>query len=208
MVLKIVRYLAQQGYGTDRIVILTPYLGQLREIQKALQEHNDPILNDLDSYDLVRAGLVSDSAAKLTRKPIHLATVGMSFLKQILLSKCSYVLSRLDNYQGEESDIVIVSLTRSNDTHDIGFMSSNERLTVLLSRARDALIMIGNTDTFMHARKGGEVWTRLFGILKNAGHLYDGFPVQCERHPDRRALLSNAADFDKECPDGGCSEPW
>ncbi|CAL1701681.1 unnamed protein product [Somion occarium] len=187
MVLKIVRYLAQQGYGTDRIVILTPYLGQLREIQKALQEHNDPILNDLDSYDLVRAGLVSDSAAKLTRKPIHLATV--------------------DNYQGEESDIVIVSLTRSNDTHDIGFMSSNERLTVLLSRARDALIMIGNTDTFMHARKGGEVWTRLFGILKNAGHLYDGFPVQCERHPDRRALLRNAADFDKECPDGGCSEP-
>lgn len=30
MVLKIVRYLGQQGYGTDKIVILTPYLGQLQ----------------------------------------------------------------------------------------------------------------------------------------------------------------------------------
>ena len=76
MVLKIVRYLGQQGYGTDKIVILTPYLGQLCELQKGLRETNDPVLNDLDSYDLVRAGLVSESSAKMTKKPIRLATIG------------------------------------------------------------------------------------------------------------------------------------
>ena len=76
MVLKIVRYLGQQGYGTDKIVILTPYLGQLRELQKGLRETNDPVLNDLDSYDSVRAGLVSESSAKMTKKPICLATIG------------------------------------------------------------------------------------------------------------------------------------
>ena len=76
MVLKIVRYLGQQGYGTDKIVILTPYPGQLRELQKGLRETNDPVLNDLDSYDLVRAGLVSESSAKMTKKPIRLATIG------------------------------------------------------------------------------------------------------------------------------------
>ena len=64
MVWKIVRYLAQQGYGTDNLVVLTPYLGQLRELKIALQKDMDPILNDLDSFDLVRAGLMSDSAAK------------------------------------------------------------------------------------------------------------------------------------------------
>lgn len=79
MVLKIVRYLAQQGYGTDKIVILVPYLGQLREFRDALKDENDPILNDLDSYDLVRAGLLSPSAAKLSKKPIHLATIGTLF---------------------------------------------------------------------------------------------------------------------------------
>jgi superfamily I DNA and/or RNA helicase len=65
MVLKIVRYLAQQGYGTEKIVILTPYLGQLQKLQAALRKDNDPILNDMDSYDLVRAGLLPEATAKL-----------------------------------------------------------------------------------------------------------------------------------------------
>lgn len=77
MTLKIVRYLGQQGYGTDRLVILTPYLGQLRALQNALSKDNDPILNDLDSADLVRAGLVTPAAAKIARKPLRLATIGM-----------------------------------------------------------------------------------------------------------------------------------
>ena len=79
MVLKIVRYLAQQGYGTDKIVILTPYLGQLHKLRGALKEDNDPILNDLDSYELVKAGLVDPTEAKLTKKPIRLATIGKHF---------------------------------------------------------------------------------------------------------------------------------
>jgi hypothetical protein len=76
MVLKILRYLAQQGYGTDTVVILTPYLGQLHKLQSALKKDNDPILNDLDSFDLVRAGLLSPADAKMSKKPIRLATIG------------------------------------------------------------------------------------------------------------------------------------
>lgn len=113
-----------------------------------------------------------------------------------------------DNYQGEESDIVIVTLTRSNPDHEIGFMSSPERLNVLLSRSRDALILIGNAETFLNARKGGELWNKFFDLLKHGRHIYDGLPVKCERHPDRTAVLRRAIDFDEECPDGGCKEPW
>ena len=94
-----------------------------------------------------------------------------------------------DNYQGEESEIVIVSLTRSNPDHDIGFMFSPQRLNVLLSRARNALIMIGNATTFMKARKGKELWNTLFGLLNEGGHMYDGLPVKCDRHPNRTANL-------------------
>jgi hypothetical protein len=68
MVLKIVRYLGQQGYGTDKLVILTPYLGQLRALQQALRDTNDPLLSDLDSADLVRAGLVSPAAANVSKQ--------------------------------------------------------------------------------------------------------------------------------------------
>ncbi|KAK0214978.1 P-loop containing nucleoside triphosphate hydrolase protein [Armillaria fumosa] len=187
MVLKIVKYLAQQGYGTDKMVVLTPYLGQLHKLRRELQEDTDPVLNDLDSYDLIRAGLLTAGAAKSAKRSLRLATI--------------------DNYQGEESDIVVVSLTRSNPNNDIGFMCAPERLNVLLSRARNALIMIGNSDTFTNAKKGKELWKSLFDLLKGQQHIYDGLPVRCEQHHDRTALLSTEFQFDTLCPDGGCSEP-
>ena len=92
MVLKIVRYLGQQGYNTDRLVILTPYLGQLRAIMDALKEiqDSDPVLSDLDSHDLVRAGLMSGSDAKSAKKQIRLATIGRLFVLQRRSSELSY----------------------------------------------------------------------------------------------------------------------
>jgi hypothetical protein len=87
-------------------------------------------------------------------------------------------------------------------------MSSPERLNVLLSRAREALIIIGNTENFTNARKGAELWQHFFDLMKNGKHIYDGFPIRCERHKDRTAILKQPADFDTECPDGGCKEPW
>ena len=188
MVLKCVRYLAQQGYGTDDIVVLTPYLGQLKLLKKVLSSENDPVLNDLDTFDLIRAGLMQPTTANPNQRKIRLATI--------------------DNYQGEESDIVVASLTRSNPRHDIGFMSEPERLNVLLSRARNALILIGNLETFLKARKGKANWTKLWNLLRDGRNIYEGFPIKCERHPETTSLLRQPRDFDVECPDGGCKEPW
>ncbi|KAK0497757.1 hypothetical protein EDD18DRAFT_1159213 [Armillaria luteobubalina] len=188
MVLKIVKYLAQQGYDSSQMVVLTPYLAQLHKLQRELKNEIDPVLNDLDSYALIQAGLLTPEEA-MSRKP--------SLLR----------LATIDNYQGEESDIVIISLTRSNFDHDIGFMSSPERVNVFLSRARDGLIMIGNSDTFTQARKGKELWQELFAMLRYHDHIYDGLPVKCEQHPYRTALLSTESQFEQDCPDGGCLEP-
>ncbi|KAF1989215.1 P-loop containing nucleoside triphosphate hydrolase protein [Aulographum hederae CBS 113979] len=187
MVLKCIHYLAQQGYGTGKIVILTPYLGQLRLLMTTMSEHNDPILNDLDSYDLVQAGLLQPATVKMSKQPIKISTI--------------------DNYQGEESDIVVASLTRSNEDGDIGFMSAPQRLNVLLSRARNALIMIGNANTFLRSHKGKEVWRPFFKLLEEKNQVHDGFPVMCERHQDRTATLRKPTDFENVCPDGGCAEP-
>jgi hypothetical protein len=76
MVLKCVRFLGQQGYGTDDIVILTPYLGQLSLLTKTLSNENDPILNDLDSYELTRAGLLSPAGAGISKRKIRISTIG------------------------------------------------------------------------------------------------------------------------------------
>ncbi|EME81372.1 uncharacterized protein MYCFIDRAFT_139817 [Pseudocercospora fijiensis CIRAD86] len=184
---KVVRYMAQQGYGTADQVVLTPYLGQLGLLRRELAEDNDPILNDMDSFDLVRSGLMSAASASQCKRPLHLSTI--------------------DNYQGEERDVVVVSLTRSNPNGDIGFMISPERLNVLLSRARKALIIIGNPATFTASRKGSELWTKLLGKLAENNCILDGLPVRCEQHPDIQMLLETPDDFDRFCPDGGCSAP-
>lgn len=204
MVLKILRYLGQQGYRTDQIVILTPYLGQLRALQEALKVDNDPVLNDLDSADLVRAGLVTAAAAKLVKKPIRLATIGMSRSYFCITSNRDFS----DNYQGEESDIVIASLTRSNSDHKIGFMAAAERVNVLLSRARNGLIIIGNAETFQKAKVKENVWPKLIEFLSTKGYIYDGLPTRCERHPSRIADLKYPDDFDQKSPDGGCTQSW
>ncbi|KAJ6531120.1 P-loop containing nucleoside triphosphate hydrolase protein [Mycena capillaripes] len=185
MVLMIVRYLAQQGYKTDNMVVLTPYLGQLSMLKRELQNETDPVLNDLDTHDLIAAGFMTTGAAKTTKKRLRLATI--------------------DNYQGEESDIVVASLTRSNPNNDIGFMFAPERLNVLISRARDALILIGNSNTFTRSRKGGELWRTFFELIKP--HVYDGLPIRCEQHPTRHELVTSEAEFLQKCPDGGCDQP-
>jgi hypothetical protein len=76
MVLKCVRYLAQQGYGSDKLVVLTPYVAQLRLLLDKLKGENDPILNDLDKFDLIRAGLYVDTGSKSSKPSLRISTVG------------------------------------------------------------------------------------------------------------------------------------
>jgi len=76
MALKCVRYLGQQGYRTDNIAVLTPYLGQLRLLLDELGKDNDPVLNDLDSHELVRAGLMPAASADLGKPRIRISTIG------------------------------------------------------------------------------------------------------------------------------------
>jgi hypothetical protein len=77
MILKIVKYLAQQGYGSDKQVVLTPYLGQLKLIMDKLKTDHDPVLGDLDSHDLVKAGLLTAASASHSKKQLKISTIGM-----------------------------------------------------------------------------------------------------------------------------------
>ena len=182
MVLALVRYLAQQGYKTSNMVVLTPYLGQLSLLHDILRSEADPWLADLDNHELRRAGLITDAAAKMSTRPLRISTI--------------------DNYQGEQSDIVIVSLTRSNPEGKIGFLAQPERLTVLMSRHRQGLIILGNMDTFIKSPTGGELWRCFFGHLRDDGFLHDGIPVECQQHPTRCTVLNTPAHFVGRCPDG------
>jgi superfamily I DNA and/or RNA helicase len=78
MVLRCAKYLGQQGYASDRIVVLTPYLGQLRVLRDLFHKNqHDPALSEMDKNELIRAGLLSEAAAKLDKKPLRMSTIGV-----------------------------------------------------------------------------------------------------------------------------------
>lgn len=79
MILKCVRYLVQQGYGSDKIVVITPYLGQLKLLKDRLSHSNDPVLNDLDKFDLIRAGLWTSVSSKTLKPTLRISTIGKYF---------------------------------------------------------------------------------------------------------------------------------
>ncbi len=53
-------------------------------------------------------------------------------------------VAMIDNFQGEEADVVVVSLVRTNDKGSIGFMKEPDRINAMLSRARCGLIVLGS----------------------------------------------------------------
>jgi hypothetical protein len=78
LVLKCIKYLSQQGYGTKNMVVLTPYLGQLRQLRNQLVDdsEHDPVLGDIDYAELIRAGVLTAAAAKVSKKPLRISTIG------------------------------------------------------------------------------------------------------------------------------------
>ncbi|CAN1285360.1 Probable RNA helicase SDE3 [Linum perenne] len=50
----------------------------------------------------------------------------------------------VEQFQGQEREVIIVSTVRSNTTYSLGFLSNPRRLNVAVTRARSLLIIIGN----------------------------------------------------------------
>lgn len=78
MSLKCIHCLGQQGYRIENIVVLTPYLGQFRLLLDEGGKDSGLVLNDLDLYDLVRAGLTPAASADFKKPRIQIATIGKS----------------------------------------------------------------------------------------------------------------------------------
>ena len=111
-------------------------------------------------------------------------------------------VSTVDNYQGEEADIVVVSLVRSAPASGrIGFLDQPQRVNVLLSRAKLGLILLGNSDTLLAGSARRKTWETALKHIPIA----PGLQVKCEKH-GTVAELCTADDFAARAADGGCGE--
>jgi len=58
----------------------------------------------------------------------------------------------VDGFQGQERDIIAISLVRSNEKGEIGFLSDTRRMNVALTRAKKKLIVVGDSATLANHR--------------------------------------------------------
>ena len=56
-------------------------------------------------------------------------------------------VNTVDGFQGQERDVILISLVRSNDEGQIGFLKDLRRMNVAMTRARMKLLILGNKDT-------------------------------------------------------------
>ena len=92
----------------------------------------------------VTIGIISPYSAQvnLLRNRIKEYRYFDDFLSHKLIS-----MKTIDGFQGQERDIIAISLVRSNPKSIIGFLSDYRRLNVAMTRARKKLILIGDTST-------------------------------------------------------------
>jgi superfamily I DNA and/or RNA helicase len=59
----------------------------------------------------------------------------------------SITVQTIDSFQGQERDIILISLVRSNENQQIGFLSDYRRMNVAMTRAKLKLIILGDSAT-------------------------------------------------------------
>ena len=103
----------------------------------------------------------------------------------------------VDNFQGEENDIVLLSFVRSNSEGRVGFLGESNRICVALSRARQGLYCIGN---FSLLKRKCKLWQDICDDLETHNAIGDSLQLVCKNHSNITHVLTSH-DFDIL---GGC----
>ncbi|KFY58166.1 hypothetical protein V496_06233 [Pseudogymnoascus sp. VKM F-4515 (FW-2607)] len=193
MVASLVSHLVRQGtYGREDIAVITPYLGQLQKLKKRLADSFEIIVGDRDQEELEAQGLQDDPE---TSKDGRIQIQKTTLLKSLRIAT-------VDNFQGEEAKVIVVSLVRSNKEQKCGFLRTSNRINVLLSRARHGMYIIGNSDT----SRPVPMWAKVLSILEHSNNIGPSLALCCPRHKETPIEVSVPDDFARLAPEGGCAK--
>ena len=113
------------------------------------------------------------------------------------------IITVVDNYQGEENDVILLSLVRSNETSSIGYLSIENRICVALSRAKIGLYIFGNMN---HLSQSSEIWKRIERTLEQHDHISQSLVLKCEFHADSFKIVKTISDFNGDYCQKICGE--
>ena len=101
------------------------------------------VSENCDENDAVSVGIIAPYKAQINLLKEKFEEQNESFKK----FKHHIAINTVDSFQGQERDVIYISLTRSNDKQEIGFLSDLRRMNVAMTRARKKLVIIGDSST-------------------------------------------------------------
>ncbi|CAD6919404.1 unnamed protein product, partial [Tilletia caries] len=209
MAVDFVRHLVHQGYtGANDICIIVAYLSQIAKVKERLFSHQiNIVLSEKDADALAEAEARDADADYHPEAVIVTQSLGTSVR-----------VATVDNFQGEEAKIIILSLVRNQGVDSdeqlassrflrksgIGFLKSPNRSYVALSRARDGLFVFGNAG-LLHDHS--PFWAQILEKMEAKGGIVGGIPIICSRHPEKGIReVSEVGQLRLLSPNGGCEE--
>lgn len=91
-------------------------------------------------------------------------------------------VTTVDNFQGEENKIILLSLVRNNGEGNVGFLKQENRVCVALSRAKEGLYIMGNINDLLVKN---DIWPKIKGILDDEKAIGDVLELRCQVHSDQ-----------------------
>eukprot|EP00658_Telonema_sp_P-2_P011832 TRINITY_DN14531_c0_g1_i1.p1 TRINITY_DN14531_c0_g1~~TRINITY_DN14531_c0_g1_i1.p1 ORF type:complete len:748 (+),score=185.98 TRINITY_DN14531_c0_g1_i1:122-2365(+) len=169
-----------KGYQPSEVTLLTPYLGQKRLFKEILAQSDE---SRADGRTLAPP-LMPDRGQRTHEDDDHKQKEHPDHV----------VVATIDDYQGEENKIILLSLVRSNPTGKLGFVGIENRIIVALSRAQHGMIMMGNGDQMA---EGSPLWARALEHMKQRHGYGQHLHLTHRRFPDKGLLVNRPEDMDK-----------
>ena len=167
-----------------------------------VNEHEAKFIVALCRY-LLQQGYRSDQITLLTTYTGQMFAIRDCLQEEKYKELSQVRLKTVDNFQGQENDIILLSLVRSNKEENVGFLKIANRACVALSRAKKGFYCIGN---FTLLSKESNIWRKIVGDLEKSGSIGNDLPLLCQTHHEENTV-ETAEDFRKKAPDGGCVRP-
>jgi hypothetical protein len=199
MVTSLATYLVKQGYWANRLAIVTPYRGQKNVIRKELAHHFRVELTETLFEEFLAEREERHIYTKPTKKDIE---DEVQRLTTIEVSRRVHVAT-IDDFQGQERDVVLISTVRNNTSNSLGFLKIRNRVNVLLSRAKHGMYIFGNQNLLKKCRTDGAstMWKDVMHLLARHGCVGTSLQLCCP-HSRVKTHLCTAGSF-QECPPCG-----
>ncbi len=122
-----------------------------------------------DGFSLINRGEIDILTKLIEAQEIDLSTTTFisPYSAQIELAKKTFPktlkIKTIDSFQGQENDTILISLVRSNSESLIGFLNDYRRMNVAITRAKEKLILVGDSSTLAHDK----FYEKLFDYIES-----------------------------------------